>query len=62
MVLGGSDDPHAPPKNLIRQQDDAFRLGIPIHLFMQDGVRHFNRSIGSERDHAIQVFRFLSGN
>ena len=62
LVLGGSDDPNSPANELLRQQDEAFRLGIPIHLFIQDGVRHFNRSIGSERDHAIQVMRFLSEN
>jgi dipeptidyl aminopeptidase/acylaminoacyl peptidase len=61
FIVGGRDDDN-PVEQLIKYQDRAAKAGIPVNLFLQNGVQHITRSIATERELTRQFARFLLQN
>jgi hypothetical protein len=63
FIVGGRDDTVGNTvEQLTKYQDEAAKAGVPVKLYIQDGVQHVARSVATERERTRQFARFLLEN
>ncbi len=62
LMVVGEDEGEAVVQKWKKYQDDASEAGIQVTLDFVSGAKHISRSIAAEREHALQLAKYLTEN